>query len=156
MKVKQYSYGLFLCFGNKKILSCVQIYTIYYYWQLWISNSLYPKYGMQCDCFNETVKMTAFLCMWWLKLIYWCISTVLFHISDLFVLCKVNWVLHGFNAKYWTEILHGFNAKYQTEMLYLEAKPSKLSAYTETAISHVSSTSFTVLYLTHLRLAGWL
>lgn len=39
-----------------------------------------------------------------------------------------------------------FNAKCGTEMLYLEVRPSKLSAYTETAISHVSSTSFLVLY----------
>ncbi len=30
--------------------------------------------------------------------------------------------------------------------MHLEVKPSKLSAYTETAISHVSSTGFFVLY----------
>lgn len=30
--------------------------------------------------------------------------------------------------------------------VHLEVKPSKLSAYTETAISHVSSTGFFVLY----------
>lgn len=97
---------------------------------------MYPKYSMQCDCSNETVKMTAFLCMWWLMLIYWYVSSlypVLCHISDLFILR-------------WIEFCMVFNAKCWTEMLYLDVRPSNLSAYTETAISHVSSTSFFVLY----------
>lgn len=62
-----------------------------------------------------------------------CIFTVLCHISDLFILR-------------WIEFCMVFNAKCQMEMLYLDVRPSNLSAYTETAISHVSSTSFFVLY----------
>lgn len=80
--------------------------------------------------------MTAFLCMWWLMLIYWYVSSlypVLCHISDLFILR-------------WIEFCMVFNAKCWMEMLYLDVRPSKLSAYTETAISHASSTSFFVLY----------